>query len=240
MSKLPQAVIVNSEKGKEFHGEFGYRPRRWALIPNGVDTGRFRPNPETRPDMRRRIGVAADALVIGLVARFHPMKDFPTFLQAAHQFARIRQDAQFVLCGEGADRQNGELVKMIEELGLKDRVSLLGTRSDMQDVYPAFDMLALSSAYGEGFPNVLIEAMACGVPCVATDVGDSRAIVADTGIVVPPRDPDALMRGWNAVAAGCRSGPLGECARARAVDQYSIDRVCLLYERLYHDLSGRT
>lgn len=239
MSGVPRAVIVNSEKGREFHREFGYHPRRWALIPNGVDTDRFRPNDRARAVLRQEVGVASDALVIGLVARFHPMKDFPTFLRAAQQFSRVRGNTHFVLCGDGVDGRNEALSKMIEEAGLSDRVSLLGARGNMQDVYPAFDLLALSSAYGEGFPNVLIEAMACGVPCVATDVGDSRAIVGDTGIVVPPHDPDALMTGWNTIATDRRSRPLGELARARAVDDYSIDRVRLLYETLYHELSGQ-
>jgi glycosyltransferase involved in cell wall biosynthesis len=236
ISRLPRAVIVNSGKGREFHCEFGYRPRRWALIPNGVDTTRFRPNSDARSVIRNEIGIAPDALVIGLVARFHPMKDFPTFFQAAARFARTRDNAYFVLCGDGVDRDNDAVLNMVGEAGLHDRVRLLGARDDMQDVYPAFDTLALSSAYGEGFPNVLIEAMACGIPCVATDVGDSRAIVADTGVVVPPRDPDALVCGWETVTSAGRS--LGERARARAVDHYSIDRVCLLYESLYQELSG--
>jgi glycosyltransferase involved in cell wall biosynthesis len=239
MSTRPQAVVVNSEKGKAFHSEFGYRPRRWALIPNGVDTARFRPSPEMRLEMRKKIGIAAGAPVIGWVARLHPMKDFPTFLQAANLFSKVRQDAHFILCGEGFDRRNGQVLQMIAELGLENHVSLLGVRADMENIYPACDVFALSSAYGEGFPNVLIEAMACGVPCVATDVGDSRAIVADTGIIVPPRDPDALMRGWNAVTAASRTEPFGDRARKRAVDQYSIDRVCLLYETLYYELFRR-
>ncbi len=128
---------------------------------------------------------------------------------------------------------------MIAEQGLNDQVMLLGVRSDMENIYPAFDVLALSSAYGEGFPNVLIEAMACGVPCVATDVGDSRAIVADTGVVVPPGDSEALMQGLRIVTEGAGSERHGPRARQRAIDQYSIDRVCLLYETLYGELAKR-
>lgn len=236
MSARPQSVVVNSEKGKQFHHEIGYHPRNWSLIPNGVDTSRFRPRPEMRRETRKMLGVEAGAPVIGWVARLHPMKDFPTFLHAANLFARARPGARFILCGEGFDPGNAQVLAMIAEQGLNDQVVLLGVRSDMENIYPAFDVLALSSAYGEGFPNVLIEAMACGVPCVATDVGDSRAIVADTGIVVAPRDPGALMQGWDAVS---RSESLGGRARARVEDQYSIDRVRLLYERLYGELAGR-
>jgi glycosyltransferase involved in cell wall biosynthesis len=236
MSARPQAVIVNAEKGREFHCAFGYQPRRWALIPNGVDPFRFRPRPEMRSEIRERIGVAIDAPVIGWVARLHPMKDFPTFLRAAKLYVDEQPRAHFVVCGEGFDSDNAEIATMIADMQLRSHVTLLGVRSDMQDVYPAFDSFALSSAYGEGFPNVLIEAMACGVPCVATDVGDSRAIIADTGVVVPPSDPQALMQGWRTV--GEASGPFGKRARQRAVEHYSIERVCLLYDTLYQELSG--
>jgi glycosyltransferase involved in cell wall biosynthesis len=165
------------------------------------------------------------------------MKDFPTFLAAADAFAEVRPDARFVVCGEDFDHRNSELQAMIAERGPTERIILLGARSDMENIYPAFDVLALSSAYGEGFPNVLIEAMACGVPCVATDVGDSRAIVADTRIVVPPGDPHALMRGWDTVTTAAQSERFGDRARSRVLEHYSIDRVCLLYETLYRELS---
>lgn len=234
MSGQPRAVIVNSSKGEEFHRAFGYRPRRWALIPNGVDPSRFRPRPEMRSEIRKMLGVAAGASVIGWAARLHPMKDFPSFLQAARLFVDARPNAHFVLCGEGLDPGNGEIAQMIAGLRLRGCVTLLGVRSDMQDIYPSFDALALSSAYGEGFPNVLIEAMACGVPCVATDVGDSREIIGDTGIVVAPADPGALMHGWRTVTE--TPGLFGNRARQRAIDCYSIDRVCRLYETLYGEL----
>jgi glycosyltransferase involved in cell wall biosynthesis len=239
MSAWPQAVICNSDAGRDFHSAFGYRPRQWIAIPNGVDTDRFRPRPDARRSLRQEIGAGPDAPVVGWVARFHPMKDFPTFLRAARLFADARRDARFVVCGEGCDRGNGEIMTLIAQAGLADHVRLLGARSDIEAVYPAFDVLALSSAYGEGFPNVLIEAMACGVPCVATDVGDCRAIIADVGLVVPPRDPDALARAWAVTTAAPEFRSMGERARARAVDQFGIDRVCLLYERLYQDLASQ-
>lgn len=239
MATRPQAVVVNSEKGMAFHRAIGYRPRRWELIPNGVDTTRFCPRPELRSETRKKFGIAVDATVIGLVARDHPMKDVETFLCAANRFAEIRKNAHFIVCGQGLDQQNGSISKRIAELGLQGRVSLLGARGDMENIYPAFDALALSSAYGEGFPNVLIEAMACGIPCVATDVGDSRAIVADTGIIVPACDAGALERGWSAVTDAAQSREFGARVRARAINRYGIDRVCLLYETLYQELFER-
>ena len=239
LSTWPRAVICNSRAGREFHAAFGYHPRRWVDIPNGVDTARFHPRPEARHALRQQIGLAAHGPVIGLVARFHPMKDVPTFLHAARQFADVNPGVHFVVCGDGFDPNNSEVLALIAQARLTDQVHLLGVRNDMESVYPAFDVLTLSSAYGEGFPNVLIEAMACGVPCVATDVGDSRAIVADAGLIVPPRDPEALARAWNTVATGPMSETMSKHARARAADQFGIDRVCLLYETLYRELSQR-
>jgi glycosyltransferase involved in cell wall biosynthesis len=103
-------------------------------------------------------------------------------------------------------------------------------------IYPAFDVLTQSSAYGEGLPNVVIEAMACGVPCVVTDVGDSRDVVGETGLVLPPRDPQALARGWEKVLSE-RPGTLGENARLRILERYSIERACMDYEALYERLA---
>lgn len=234
MSGMPAAVIANSDRGQAFHRGIGYRPQRWAVIPNGVDGERFCPRPEARSKLRRTLSIAGDAPVIGLVARFHAMKDFPNFLDAAALFAKARPDSRFVLCGDGCDRDNDALVRMIAERQLAERAILLGVRSDMEHVYPAFDVATLASAFGEGFPNVLVEAMACGVPCVATDVGDCRAIVADTGAIVPPRDPTALMRGWESVLD--RSNDLDTRARMRAVEHYGIARACRAYESLYRDI----
>jgi glycosyltransferase involved in cell wall biosynthesis len=108
--------------------------------------------------------------------------------------------------------------------------------SGLDDIYPAFDLLALSSAYGEGLPHVLIEAMACGVPCVATDVGDSRAVIGETGIILPPRDPQALAQGWEKIFAE-QPRARGENARRRIVEHYSIDRARTDYETLYYHLA---
>src|SRR6185295_2466977 len=130
----------------------------------GVDTERFVPNPAARSAFRARIGVSPDAPLIGIVARRHPMKDHPTFLRAAASFALKRPDARYVLCGDGCG-PGSRLEPLIESFGLSGRVILLGAVTNIENIYPAFDVLTLSSAYGEGFPNVLIEAMSCGVPC---------------------------------------------------------------------------
>jgi glycosyltransferase involved in cell wall biosynthesis len=237
LSAFPDAVIVNSRQGKLFHQAAGYRPKMWVRIPNGVDADRFRPRPLERSSLRARLGLGPRAIVVGFVSRFHPMKDCPTFLRAAKRFCQRQDDAQFVLCGWKLTRDNEELQSLIQCCGLARRTVILGARRDMEDIYPAFDVLALSSAYGEGFPNVLIEAMACGVPCVATDVGDSRDIVGELGVIVPPRDPEALAQGWEAVIARERSS-IAEQVRANVMANYSLGRMCLRYEQLYESIIG--
>ena len=159
-----------------------------------------------------------------------------TFLRAAALFSRHDRDARFVLCGSGCGPDSETMRSLIESLGLSGRVILLGERTDLDNIYPAFDVLTQSSAYGEGLPNVVIEAMACGVPCVATDVGDSRDAIGETGLVLPPRDPQALARGWETFFAE-RPRVLGENARHRVLEHYSINRARIDYEALYYHLA---
>lgn len=237
MSGRPDAVVVNSKRGKEFHRQAGYHPRHWIEIPNGVDVARFRPNLDARKKMRSELRISPQTVVIGLVARFHPMKDHATFLQAAALFASRHRDCRFVLCGEGINHANQSLSGLIDKSGLGERLILLGVRGDMEMVYPAFDLLTLSSAFGEGFPNVLIEAMACGVPCVATDVGDSRQIIGDAGLIAPPKDATALADSWHALA---NAAGMADRGRQRVEDHYSIERICALYENAYEKIASRS
>jgi glycosyltransferase involved in cell wall biosynthesis len=165
------------------------------------------------------------------------MKDHATFLRAATRFAAVQPDCRFVLCGEGINHDNETLASLIRDAGLGDRVILLGVRGDMERVYPAFDVLTLSSAYGEGFPNVLIEAMSCGVPCVATDAGDSREVVGDAGLIVPPRDAAALADAWGTHREAV-STALAERIRQRATQSYSIEGICARYEAVYEEIAA--
>ena len=238
MSGRPDAVIVNSTSGQIFHEHIGYRPRSWIKLPNGVDTEKFRPYPDLKRHLRRKLGVQAEGPVIGLVARYHPMKDHATFLRASARLAKEYPNARFVLCGNGCDSQNQNLVRLIDQAGVSERTILLGPRYDMNMIYPALDLLTLCSAFGEGFPNVLTEAMACGVPCVATDVGSCREILDDPGLIVPPRDPAALAQAWKCVLAGTLD-ELSPMVRARAVEYYRAERICQLYESTYLDLAGK-
>jgi glycosyltransferase involved in cell wall biosynthesis len=238
-SGVPDAVVVNAEAGQRYHQAQGYRPKRWVTIPNGIDTSSFRADPEARRRGRAELGIPDDVVAILLPARYHPMKDHATFLAAAALASR-QADLRFACAGAGCDPANRELTGAITTHRIGDRVQLLGERRDLAALYPAFDIVTLSSAYGEGFPNVLGEAMACAVPCVATDTGDAALIIGDTGIIVPPRDPPALAEGWRRLAELVPEGraELGTKARARIVERYDIDQIVPRFEALYEEIAG--
>lgn len=238
LSGFPDAVLVNAEHGLRVHEAAGYHPRQWVVIPNGVDVARFRPRAaDERVALRAKLGLPPSGPVVGLVGRMHPMKDVDTFLRAAAEVARANAATQFLLCGQGFTAEDAGLAARLESLGLRGRIRLLGRRADVEDIYPVLDVLALSSAYGEGFPNVLIEAMACGVPCAVTDVGDSRAIVGEVGVAVPVQDPAALAAGIGQLLAGDRES-LRQRARARVLAEYTLQRMCERYQDFYAALAA--
>jgi glycosyltransferase involved in cell wall biosynthesis len=210
------------------------------MIPNSFDTECFRPDTGARRG-RAELGISDDAVALLLPARYDAMKDHANFLAAAAKLAGRHPEAQFALAGTGAEPGNRELSEAIAAHGLGERIRLLGERRDIEALYPAFDIVTLSSAFGEGFPNVLGEAMACGVPCVATDIGDAAAIIGDCGIVVPARNPEALAAGWQRVMGLGAEGheALGARARARIVEHYDLAAVLARFEVLYEEVEGR-
>ena len=234
-SAKPDAVVVNSLAGKRFHEQLGYRPRRWEHIPNGCDTNAFRFDAEARLALRNELGISDDAVAIGLPARFHSMKDHGTFLAAAARLAAVRPDTVFILAGADVDPANRALDDLVVAHHIRDHVRLLGERPDMTRVYSALDIATLSSAFGEGCPNVLGEAMSCGIPCVATDCGDAADILGPTGLVVPPSDPEALAAAWeNLLSLGPDARrALGANARDRIIASYDLAAVIARYDALY-------
>jgi glycosyltransferase involved in cell wall biosynthesis len=241
LSARPDVVLANSSAGKLFHERVGYNPPRWEIVPNGVDIEEFRPDPSLRSRLRNALHVPRASFVICLPARVDPMKDHATFLEAAARFAREHRDALFVLVGRGADHRNPILHSHIERSGCADRIVLLGERRDMAEILAGVDVVTLSSQFGEGFPNVLAEAMACGIPVVSTDVGDSAQIVGGTGLVVPIRNPDAIAKAWGHyynLDAESRAS-IGRAARRRIADHYALPNVVAQYEALYEELVSR-
>ena len=204
-----------------------------VVIQNGFDTDVFRPDPAQRARIRREWGIG-DELLIGVVARLHPQKDHATFLTAMALVAESHPSARYVLCGEGVSRGSEPFASMLAASPrLSERCLLRGSRDDVPAVLNALDIAVLSSAYGEGFPNIIGEAMACGVPCVVTDVGDAPALVADTGVVVSPRNAAQLASACVAlIDMGAENRRRrGAAARRRVVGEYGLMRIADRYPR---------
>jgi glycosyltransferase involved in cell wall biosynthesis len=239
--RLPARVVCCSERSRELYLGKGFAPEKILVIPNGFDTGAYRPDPVARLSVRQELGLDPNTPLIGLVARYHVLKDHTNFLRAAAELARRAADVRFVLCGQGVDASNAELVARVASLGLSSRVLLLGHREDSARVQAALDV-ATSSSVSEAFPLAVGEAMACGVPCVVTDVGDSARIVGPFGRVVPPRDPRALAAAWLEllVMDAADRGQIGQAARGRVRELFDLDAITRRYEALYtHLATGR-
>ncbi len=238
--RLPRRIVSNSRAAKEVHASMGYDASRIVVIPNGFDLDIFRPDPEARRAVRNELGVPDDAVLIGAAGRFHPVKGHATFAEAAGLLAERDAAVRFLLCGDGVDESNVELASLYDSAVLRGRVSLLGRRDDMPRVLAALDV-ATSASYEEAFPRVIGEAMACAVPCVATDVGDSTLIIGETGRIVQPRDPGALADAWGELVALEARGreALGEAARRRVRENYEIHGVARRFGDLHAELAAR-
>ncbi len=238
LSRQPARIIYNSRTAAAQHEALGYAPERTLVIPNGFDIARFRPDPAARSLFRRELGLGAETVLVGLVGRYHPMKDHRSFLGAARVVAAAHPGVQFVLAGSRVDRSNAELQALVGESGIADRVHLLGEREDTPRLMAALDVLC-SSSVSEGFPNVLGEAMSCGIPCVTTDVGDSAWLVGEGGTVVPRRDPAAMAAGVGELVAMSPDGrrAVGARGRARIEGHFALPAVARQYLELYRGLA---
>jgi glycosyltransferase involved in cell wall biosynthesis len=235
--RLPAAIVCCSEQSRAEYERRGFAAEKLVVISNGFDTALFRPDTRARMEVRREVGLGPDVPLVGLVARYDAVKDHPTFLRAAALLRRRLPAVHFLLCGDQVDRANAELESALEALGLCDCCHLLGPRRDVARIQASLD-LATSSSISEAFPLCLGEAMACGVPCVATDVGDSAAILGETGRIVPPRAPALLASAWEELLS---LGPearsrLGMAARRRIQERYDLAAVAGRYENLYERL----
>jgi glycosyltransferase involved in cell wall biosynthesis len=237
LSSRPAAIIYNSMKSAAQHESLGYKASKTRIIHNGFDTAAFVPSVEARASVRVELGLTPDALLVGLIGRYHPAKDHANFLRAAAALSKGRPEVRFVLSGRGVHRGNDALCEAIGHLGLGSRVHLLGERQDVTRLMASFDII-VSSSRREGFPNVIGEAMSCGVPCVVTDVGDSAKLVGPTGLVVPPRNPEALAQaGRELIHLGSKGrAKLGEAARERIRENFHLESVVAQYEALYSDV----
>ena len=229
LSRFADAIIGNSESGRRWYQARGF-PRdetRFVVVPNGIDVERFLPQPALAPDPGKT--------VFGIIGRLNPMKDHATFLDAAARVAQDHPDVRFEVIGDGPPAVLAELQARAKDLP----VSWHAARADLENVYPRLSAVVSSSAFGEGFSNVLAEAMACGVPVIATDVGDASVVLGDIGLLCPPRDPEALLRrAEERAGARCRDAGVSR-ARPRRTRRAGRARPRACRRKLHRASSAR-
>jgi glycosyltransferase involved in cell wall biosynthesis len=238
--KFAARIVFCSEASLRTHKELSYAADKLEVIPNGFDLEQVKPDRAARESLRQELGVSADAIVIGFAARFHPHKDHRNFVQAADRLHKLMPDVHFLLFGMGITWENAQLAEWIDAAGIRERCHLLGLREDISRLFSGID-IATTASRSEAFPIVVGEAMACGTPCVVTDVGDSALIVENTGSVVPPEDPHALAEAWRSLI---EAGPavrrrLGIAARDRVQRHFALPAIVERYQKIYAQAAAR-
>jgi glycosyltransferase involved in cell wall biosynthesis len=223
VSAHPGAIAYNSEQAAQTHERLGYARKRRIVIPNGIDCRRFQPCQGARERLCAELGLPRDVLLIGRVARYASMKDYPTLLRAFAMVLATHPGARLVLAGQGVAGDNRELVQLCRDLGCSANVHLLGPREDVEMLYCAFDVLVSSSKANEGFPNTVAEALACGTPVVSTSVGDPALIRTGCQFVVPPSRPEALAAGIISLVGVSQSVRRDQAVRGRNFILHNFD-----------------
>lgn len=234
---VPDRIICCGEAIKTTYVRKGYCSWKLISVPNGCDTMRYQADTTIRMASRARFNLLDTDLAVGVAGRFHIMKDHECFVQAVGRLRTQWPQVVVVFCGEGLESDNAELVGWLQAAGFPlDRCRFLGRQAEMPQIYPMLDVLVSSSRSGEGFPNVLVEGMACGVPCVTTDVGCSREIVGEASQIVPPRQPQMLAAAISGVLVDVVRDPVGVSARARdrVIKNFSFACTMASYEQLYY------
>ena len=237
--RMPDLILCCSQAARRVHIAHGYAREKMVVVPNGFDVAQFKPDPDARLSVRAELGLPLDVYLVGLVGRWDPQKNHEGFFAAAAALHLRRPEVHFLLAGQGVDASNQSIRRILGTNGLESVTHLLGLRDDMPRLMGALDVLASASS-GEAFPNIIGEAMACGVPCAVTDVGDSALIVGETGQVVESGDMARL-----AVAMDLLLTPppderraLGERARARVVEHFEIGNIVRQYEAFYEEVAS--
>lgn len=240
LSRDVDAIVNNSRASVVQHAALGFAPRAVHVVANGFDVERFRPDAAARAALRAELGIPPDAPVAGLVARFDPVKRHDLFLEAAARVRRGGHDLHVVAAGPGVEASNPALASLAARSDLGTHLHLLGRRDAIEHVLPALDVLVSASGWAEGFPNVVGEAMACAVPCIVTDTGDSASVVGDTGVVVPPGDAAALAAAIERMLDLPRAQreALGQRARARVAAEFPLGACTARYAALYSALAS--
>jgi glycosyltransferase involved in cell wall biosynthesis len=232
---VPDVIVCCADAARESHVGMGYERKRIKVIPNGIDVSRFQTNAALRAAARAALEAGPNTLLVGMVGRFERQKNHQGLFEAM-SLLRERSNLRLVLAGRNLTADNTQLTGWIEASGLKGKVVLLGLRDDLERFLPGLDVF-VSPSKDEGFPNAVAEAMACGLPCAVTEVGDSAFLVGSCGRIVPPNDSVELAK---AIAAlldlpESRRWAIGESARARIVAEFGLKRIAQRYAQLYTD-----
>lgn len=237
---LPSRILINSHCGASAHQSIGFDRAKIVVVPNGFDTSLLRPCSKARQRIRDEFGFSASDFLIGMVARWHPHKDHASLLEGLAAFSRTARIAwRCILVGPGISAENAELVALIRCHGLSEKVVLAGPRENIAEIMNALDLHVLPSMFGEGFPNVVGEAMACAVPCVVTDLGDSPFVVGESGWIVPVRAPrelsHALMEAGRVYENRSEWNQRRMESRARIEREFSLGRMLDAFRAVWGD-----
>jgi glycosyltransferase involved in cell wall biosynthesis len=234
---MANSIIFNSQFTYNNHFQLGYRSSGWKYIFNGFDVNKYQPNQSARSLIRAELNLSEDVFLIGFIARFDPMKDHKTFLEAASRIASLYAHVHFILAGAGVDANNSKLHDIINAGNLKSRIHLLGLRADVNIICASLDA-SVTSSFAESFSNSTAEAMSCGVPCIVTDTSNLPSLVGDAGIIVPVGQPKAMAK---AMIKLIDMDPItlhdiGMMGRQRIINNYSLNAMIDKYEDLYLSL----
>ncbi len=238
LAKRTDRVVVNSSAISEFYIEHGLPAEKFVVIANGVS--RPAVSSQDRGELLQSLNLPPEARLIGAVGRLWPQKRLKDLIWAADLLKVIRDDVHLLVIGDGPDRER--LLRYREQVRIKDRVHFLGHRTDVESLLPHFDLLWLASGY-EGLPNVVMEAMAAGVPVVATDIPGTRELVisGETGFLVPVGDRAAFAQRANQILEDRElRARLGEAGKQRMESEFSVERMVARYAKLYRELLGNS
>ncbi|ENM3883056.1 glycosyltransferase [Vibrio cholerae] len=236
-SFIPRKIIYCAEKSRQVQESIGFSPKIGHVVPNGYNIDDFKPDLDAGMAFRQEVGLAVEKFLIGHVGRYHPFKDYPTLVNAVSLLTKEKSALKVVMVGGDLTTDNTQLNQLIKDNICTERITLLGRRNDITAVMNGFDLFVLSSV-SEAFPNVLNEAMACGTPCITTDVGDAALIVGDTGWVVPPKDPQALAKAMFEAIEEKQDNPQAwqarkKACRERIVNNFSIEKMVEGYHQVW-------
>jgi len=236
---IPKTIVYVANSAVQSHIEVGYSAKKICVIPNGFNLDNLQFNIRFKEEFRKTFNIAKDELIIGTVGRFNPAKDYENFVKACGIVAKNNPQTRFLMIGKNLDDENGQLKSWIQSSTYPHNFVLLGEQRNIANYLSTMDIFCLSSRI-EGFPNVIGEAMAVGIPCVVTDAGDSAYIVGDSGVVVEKENSEQLGSALISLINKSDSYKtnLKNKAKERIQSEFTIKNVVLLYQKLYKSING--